>query len=82
MMDGKTVRNMWSVIPKKNKFDTLVHLVGFTIEIYYDARPYERQELCIPIFQFSPLGPTFVSWRSKSVSLILREGSKMLFLSF
>jgi len=20
-----------------------VHLVGFTIEIYYDARPYERQ---------------------------------------
>ena len=24
-------------------FDTLVHLVGFTIEIYYDARPYERQ---------------------------------------
>jgi len=22
--------------------DTLVHLVGFTTEIYYDARPYER----------------------------------------
>jgi len=21
----------------------MVHLVGFTIEIYYDARPYERQ---------------------------------------
>jgi len=20
-----------------------VHLVGFTVEIYYDARPYERQ---------------------------------------
>jgi len=28
---------------KINKFDTLVYLVGCTIEIYYDARPYERQ---------------------------------------
>jgi hypothetical protein len=26
-----------------NKFDTMVHLVGFTREMYYDARPYERQ---------------------------------------
>jgi len=25
----------------QNKFDALVHLVGFTIEIYHDARPYE-----------------------------------------
>jgi len=33
MMDGKTVRNMYGVIPKINKFETLVHLVGFTIEI-------------------------------------------------
>ena len=28
---------------KLNKFETLVHVVGFAIEIYYDARPYERQ---------------------------------------
>jgi len=28
---------------KINKFETSVHLVGFTIELYYDARPYERQ---------------------------------------
>ena len=28
---------------KINKFDTLVHLVGFSIEIYDDARPYEGQ---------------------------------------
>jgi len=28
---------------KINKFDTLAHLVGVTIGIYYDARPYERQ---------------------------------------
>jgi len=27
----------------KNKFETLMRLVGFSIEIYYDARPYERQ---------------------------------------
>ena len=32
MMDGKTVRNMYSVISKK-KIDILVHLVVFTIEI-------------------------------------------------
>jgi len=44
MMDGKTVRNMLSISIKLNKFDTLMHLVGFTVEIYYDARPYERQK--------------------------------------
>ena len=33
MMDRKTIRNMWIVIPKYNKFDKLAHLVGFTIEI-------------------------------------------------
>ena len=26
---------------KINKFERLVQLVGFTIQIYYDARPYE-----------------------------------------
>jgi len=30
----------------KNKFETLMHLVGFTIEIYYEALPYERQ-ICL-----------------------------------
>ena len=29
-------------IPDQN-FEKMVHLVGFTIEIYYDARPCERQ---------------------------------------
>jgi len=28
---------------KINKFEKLVHLVRFTIEIHYDARAYERQ---------------------------------------
>ena len=27
----------------KNKFEKLVHLVGFIIRIYHDARPPERQ---------------------------------------
>jgi len=43
MMEGKTVRNMWSVASNKIKFDTLVHLVGFPIEIHDDALPDGRQ---------------------------------------
>ena len=27
----------------KNKFEKLVHLVGFIIRIYHDAQSYERQ---------------------------------------
>ena len=37
MMDGKTVRNTYSVIPKYNKFDTLVHLVGFAYLLTYST---------------------------------------------
>ena len=40
MMDGNTVRNMQSDIQQTRK---IVHLVGFTVEIYYDARSHERQ---------------------------------------
>jgi hypothetical protein len=32
---------------KYNKFEKLLHLVGFAIEIYYDARSYERQALTV-----------------------------------
>jgi len=39
------------VIPKINKFETLVHLVGFTVDIYYDAWPYEHH--CYSKFIFS-----------------------------
>jgi hypothetical protein len=28
----------------KSKFETLVHLIDFTIEIYYDAQPYEGKK--------------------------------------
>jgi lysyl-tRNA synthetase class I len=28
---------------KVNKFEKMVHVVGFTIGIYYNARTYERQ---------------------------------------
>jgi len=42
MMDRGIVRNMWSFI-SKNKFEKLVHLVGFIVRIYHDARSAERQ---------------------------------------
>jgi len=42
LMDENTVRNI-QCHSKLNKFEALVHLVGFTTEIHYDARPYERQ---------------------------------------
>ena len=32
----------------KNKFEKLLHLVGFIIRIYYDARPPERQ-ICVKL---------------------------------
>jgi hypothetical protein len=51
MMDGKTVRNMLSFIKKRNKIGTLVHLIGFTVEIYHEARPYVCQiPVNVPIF--------------------------------
>jgi len=31
----------------KNKFEKLVHLVGFTIRIYHDAWSPERQNACV-----------------------------------
>jgi len=43
----------------KKKIDTLVHLVGFTIEIYYDARPYERQ---VRDTDLNTLQPTFYTF--------------------
>jgi hypothetical protein len=31
------------MLSKINKFQIMVHLIGFSIEICYDARTYERQ---------------------------------------
>jgi len=46
MMDRGTVQNMDNFI-SKNKFEKLVHLVGFIIRIYHDSRSSECQiELC------------------------------------
>ena len=42
MMDRGTVRNMQSFY-SKNKFEILVHLVGFIIRIYHDARSPKPQ---------------------------------------
>ena len=41
MIDKGTVRNMQFY--SKNTFEKLVHLDGFIIGIYYDARSPERQ---------------------------------------
>jgi len=43
LMDRGTVRNMQFY--SKNKFEKLVHLVGFIIRIYHDARSPEHQVL-------------------------------------
>ena len=40
LMDRGTVQNTESPI-RKNKFEILVHLVGFIIRIYHDARSSE-----------------------------------------
>jgi len=50
----------------KNKFDKLVHLVGFIIRIYHDARSPERQitlllNLRSLVFGLTPIGP-FISF--------------------
>jgi len=39
----------------KNKFEKLLHTVGFIIRIYHDARPPERQIRILVISQFSEL---------------------------
>jgi len=41
-MGRETVRNMWSP-NTQNKFETLLHLVGFIIRIYHDAWSPESQ---------------------------------------
>jgi hypothetical protein len=46
MMDRGNVRNTYNFIPK-NKFEKLMHLVGFIIGIYHDSRSHERQALLL-----------------------------------
>jgi len=41
MMDGETSETCRVIF---NKLERIVHLVGFTIEIYDDARSHERQK--------------------------------------
>jgi hypothetical protein len=43
VMDGKTSETCRVLSQKWNKFQKLLHLVGFTIEIYCGAQSYERQ---------------------------------------
>ena len=41
--DGQTNCPKHVVFCSKNKFEKLVHLVGFIIQIFHDARSSERQ---------------------------------------
>jgi hypothetical protein len=41
---------------KINKFEKLVHLVGFTIEIYYDELSYKRKKKILPFSKNSTTG--------------------------
>jgi len=43
--DGQRNRPKHVEFYSKNKFEKLVHLVGFIIRIYHDARSPERQKL-------------------------------------
>ena len=55
MMDRETVRNMQELY-SKNKFEKLVHLVGFIVRIYHDARSSEcqmRANLLVSTFYYS-----------------------------
>ena len=79
MMDGKTVWNTESVIPKYNKFDTLVHLVGFTIEIYYDARLFERQNSLFRKFHQLCSIARMSESQAKWVSLLLRRCTRKVY---
>jgi len=49
MMDRGTVRNMWSFIPK-NKFEKLVHPVGFIIRIYHQFLPDPARSLSANLY--------------------------------
>jgi len=49
------------VFYSKNKFEKLVHLVGFIIRIYHDARSPERQNEFLVLFPYSP-PPVHALW--------------------
>jgi len=53
--------------PVNVKFDTLVYLVGFIIEIYYDARPYERQ-IYVSVFTYFTTPPQLLRPHSEEVA--------------
>jgi len=67
MMDRGTVRNMYNFIPK-NKFEKLVHLVGFIIRIYHDARSPERQINSVYVWVGVTVSICTEKWYSASLS--------------
>jgi len=45
---------LWFICFGNNKLQKLVHLVGLTIETYYDAETYERQTAYISLLCLAP----------------------------
>jgi hypothetical protein len=82
MMDGKTVRNMRSVSPKINKFEKRVHQVCFTIEIYYNARNYERQKKKIWLYSVEYSSNKYVVHRIQGTPFSTsKTGSPLMLIS-
>jgi len=52
----------------KNKFEKLVHLVGFTIRVYHDARSPERQICPNSTNRWSPYITSFVDCPSPDLT--------------
>ena len=46
----------------KNKFEKLVHLVGFVIRIYHDARPQESTDKEVPVTVCCQGKPPLSGW--------------------
>ena len=66
----------------KNKFEKLVHLVGFIIRIYHDARSHERQSTVSNKSRFKSSGKDMVQSRIASFCVILSTNIKSVTIYF
>jgi len=50
MMDGVSPETCSASYKYEINFDTLLHLVGFLYELYYDARIHEHKKIVLQMF--------------------------------